>query len=348
MRSLSALILLPAAFITLSVACKKDLGQQVRVNTSADGQVKSDDRNCGGVRIVCGMLAFDNEDHFRQVYECLEASYEEHMNAFHVEWGFLSDDEYNNMAETLGFLEEQPLIDFEFTLGFQTYRKRFDDLEELWLANGMDILNDPDDARCVHDMVYSTILNQEGAVMVGGVIYFVSEDCEWFSISDGNCTVYNNCIANPQECAGEKVWFVNDVDDKCFYNEESIAWGETSNRRSKQRFRHELTVYPYTTPLGQLVSVQKCYRKVLGVWLRHRAQRSMTTTGNAFRNNCVNSTAVSGFVSDRRWRRVLRVEMNGEYIGLLDAYPYFRECGVKCEFTNPVGSSNIKLPSACN
>jgi hypothetical protein len=350
MQRISMPILFVAAITSVFMACKKEpLSQASPDRGIAKGGEVREGRECAElVRLQCGMLSFNDQAHFQEVYDCLEAAYEAHLDAFEAQYGYLSEDDYNDTADQLGFVDEQPLIDFEVVLGFQSYRKVFDNLESQWLGSGMDLGNDPDDSRCVDDPIHGALLNSSGALMVGNVIYFLNDDCEWLYIQDGDCSDYNICIIDPPSCSGVKAWFAIEVGDKCYYNEESVAWDQSSNKRYKQRFRHELTVFPYTSPTGALVSVQKCYRKRLGVWVRHRAQQSMTTNGTVFRSDFVRNISVAGYASDRRWRRVLRVEMSGPYQGLVDRFPYFQECGVQCSFTNPIGSRTIKLPPSCN
>lgn len=74
--------------------------------SSAPYHAKSGGSDCTrSVRVVCGMLYFNDRGHFDEVYNCLLAAYEAHMDAFEAQWGDLSEDDYNDMADQLGFWE---------------------------------------------------------------------------------------------------------------------------------------------------------------------------------------------------------------------------------------------------
>ena len=86
------------------------------------------------------MLSFVDHAQFEAAYNCLEAASEDHLDAFETSYGHLSEDDYNAMADAIGFVEEQPLIDCESTLSFTTYRMRMAGLESTWLANGGEVV----------------------------------------------------------------------------------------------------------------------------------------------------------------------------------------------------------------
>jgi len=52
------------------------------------------------------MLYFNSAAQYQEVYDCLEAAYDAHIDAFEAQWGHLSEDDYNDMADLLGFVDE--------------------------------------------------------------------------------------------------------------------------------------------------------------------------------------------------------------------------------------------------
>jgi hypothetical protein len=84
------------------------------------------------------MLSFVDTTHYRIVFDCLEAEYNAHVNAFGSANASLSEDDFNDLADQLGFVDEQPLIDFEQQLGFPSYRRWYENELEQWFDNGGD------------------------------------------------------------------------------------------------------------------------------------------------------------------------------------------------------------------
>jgi hypothetical protein len=130
------------------------------------------------------MLVFTDADHFQEVYDCLEAAVEAHLDVFEAQWGYLSEDDFDNMAEQLGFVDEQPLIDFENALVFTSYRKVQAALEDAWLDAGGDPSDGPFQTDLFHDDVMATLMNTEGAVMIGGDVLLMLPDGEVISFCD--------------------------------------------------------------------------------------------------------------------------------------------------------------------
>ena len=298
--------------------------------------------------VDCGMLVFEDSIHFQWVYDCLDAVYENHNQLFIEEYGSLSEEDYNDEADSQGWTEEQPLLDFEDALGHNSYRKKFDDLEDVWLANGADFDYDPDDENCIDDPILATLLNENGAFVIGNIVHFVDANCEWWYLENFDCQSVEDCILDPNNCEGiEKAAIHPSVGVQCFYNEPDADNFSSSTRKVKIKVRHSHNSGgAYSSPTPQFRATQRCYRKKLGVWMRHRAQQMLYTQVNALQDDCSTNAQIDGSVSDRRWRRVFTMDM--VYQGI--EYPFFRECAAGTTFSNPVGTHSLKLPvsSSCN
>lgn len=177
--------------------CRKEPEEVI---SSATGAVspKHGGEDCvkDSLTIECGMLSFTSQQHFTDVYDCLEAVYEAHLDAFEALYGHLSEDDYNDMADQLGFVEEQPLVDFENALSFTSARRTLADAEALFLGSGghpaeSPLLNSPYD-----DDIMATMFNENNAVMIDGVIHVIDADGEQWSFCD--CATYEQWLVDPQ------------------------------------------------------------------------------------------------------------------------------------------------------
>jgi len=139
------------------------------------------------------MLSFQTQSHFDEVYDCLTQAYESHMDDFEGQYGYLSDADFDQMSDQLGFVDEQPLIDFESALGFNSYRRQMAIALTAFLAGGGDPEYAPETA--FEDDVMEAMVNSYGAVMVGGRINMVNEHGDAISFCD--CATYEHYIADP-------------------------------------------------------------------------------------------------------------------------------------------------------
>ncbi len=142
------------------------------------------------------MLSFTDQQHFTDVYNCLEAVYEAHLDDFEAQYGHLSEDDYNDMADQLGFVDEQPLMDFENALSFTSARRTLADAEAIFLGNGghpaeSPLLNSPYD-----DDIMASMFNENNAVMIDGVIHVIDANGEQWSFCD--CATYEQWLLDPE------------------------------------------------------------------------------------------------------------------------------------------------------
>lgn len=93
------------------VSCSKDkvLEQQSNDNKNEIRLVTLTDGSKTGVTL----LEFSSVEHYEATIAMLETQMEQHEDAFLASWGSLSDDELNAKEAEVGFVDHQPLIDFE-------------------------------------------------------------------------------------------------------------------------------------------------------------------------------------------------------------------------------------------
>lgn len=211
MRQLPLPLLFMAALISVFMACKKEVTLEstdrgVVKDDLSGGDVRPGVRGCmERVRLECGMLSFADQDHYQLVYDCLEAAYEAHLDGFEAQYGYLSEDDFNDMADQLGFVDEQPLIDFEGVLGFTSWRAQYDAALDAFIDAG----GDPEQfgqADLFADVVSGTLHNEHGAVMIAGVIYLIDRHYRAWSFC--SCEKYEGYLADPTN-------FENIEDDDC-------------------------------------------------------------------------------------------------------------------------------------
>lgn len=186
-----------AAFIVciFGASCSKE-PENALTGTAGAALAKDGGADCiEGVEVECGMLSFSSQQEFTEVYDCLEAEYEAHLDDFEATYGHLSEDEYNDTSDALGFVDEQPLIDFENALSFVSARRTLADAEDLYLGTGAHpnespMLNSPFD-----DDILAAMFNANYAVMIDGVIYAIDENGEQWSFCD--CDTYLEWLSDP-------------------------------------------------------------------------------------------------------------------------------------------------------
>lgn len=193
MRTLRLYFLSFVVVATVMVACRKE--PIASAPSSADVQLKNGADCAVGVSIECGMLAFVDRTHFDEVYQCLHLRHEAYLDWFEDQYGSLSEDAYNDMADQLGFVDEQTLIQFEDALVFSSYRKYIADLEEAWLAGGGDPEFGPGASDLFDDEVLATLVNENGAVLIGGIVHYTAPDGQETDFC--SCELYEQYMANP-------------------------------------------------------------------------------------------------------------------------------------------------------
>lgn len=102
------------------LSCQKD-----RLDTSAapSSMLQRHGSSCAsGVRLACGgrILEFTDTAHYQAVYDCLEVEYQAHQDWALGQYGLLDDEAYNDILDSIGFNDDEPLEEFEQCLGFSS------------------------------------------------------------------------------------------------------------------------------------------------------------------------------------------------------------------------------------
>lgn len=193
MKPLASLLLLIAGFL---VSCRKNDNEWQRQNSpvaeptslneiyQGEPPVKKGCLICPSpinknVRFENGMLAFENEEHFRLVRNCLTQTREENVSQYqNLVSQFITEDDIVKQ-------EEKIFKEFEsWYPGFVSLRMKWRQQEDAWLAAGMSEEALPE-APPVLDPAEQTLLNAEGSVKIGSQIYNIYTDGR--VVKEGSC-----------------------------------------------------------------------------------------------------------------------------------------------------------------
>lgn len=176
----------------------------------------------------------------------------------------------------------------------------------------------------------------------------VDRNCETWLITNGDCSLIQQIHDNPEgvnDPGANKAQIIG-PGGECRYNESDKGTKSSGNRRAKWKFGHSVDMYNPYNPTGVFLSVQRTYKKKLGMWLRHRSDQNMDMTGEASDETC-DQNSFSATRSDRRWRMKLTHAPVKYYFGLPIKLLYFKPCSASTVFTAPSIVHTERLPSGC-
>jgi hypothetical protein len=122
------------------------------------------------------MLEFSSIQHYEATIASLENQLEQHEDAFLADWESLADEALNDKEIEVGFVDHQPLIDFENYYNIPvTLRQVYVTAEALWLNNEvLDLATFPR-SKFPFGVAEMTLLNGGGEVKIGDKIIKVTE-----------------------------------------------------------------------------------------------------------------------------------------------------------------------------
>jgi hypothetical protein len=157
------------------------------------------------ITLVCGsVLRFGSQTHFDNTYNCLEAEYEAHCDAFELANAGLTEDQYNDLIDATGWNEEQTLMAFESAFpGYFSLRKLIEGQMDIFLENTvLDEANNPDD-HYIDDDIERAMYNKFGQVVIGTILYDYEPDGAHFEVTNPSCSQILALQANPAGMIGQ-------------------------------------------------------------------------------------------------------------------------------------------------
>lgn len=162
--------------MTLFIAsCSKDKATEQDQNNN-NNEIKLVTLGDGSKSTVT-LLEFVDVAHYEATISSLETQMEQHEDAFLAAWSSLSDDALNAKEVEVGFVDHQPLINFETAYSIPvTLRQIYVALEAQWLNNEELVMESDPALTYPFSAVELTLLNADGMVKIGDDIIQLSKN----------------------------------------------------------------------------------------------------------------------------------------------------------------------------
>jgi hypothetical protein len=250
----------------------------------------------------CGsytMLHFTSEAVYDAAYTCLEQEYENYNDAFSNQYAQLNDDDYNDLIDSLGFEEEQTLIDFEVLKNHSSLRNKLHIDEAIWLAAGADTLTYPA-GHAVNDVIEQALLSKDGNVRIGNYLIHYAFDGSVIIAANLDCSAFEQAINDPS-FTSPNITRIENSDPDCVFKE--AKWGFKSYDNSNKRYYWEVR-FRNGTSKAYATSVIKNFRKKNGTWKKGAARLYVKVAGQAHSITCDTFSAFSYDEKDKRRRNL--------------------------------------------
>lgn len=231
-------------------SCKKDVVQNNAVadNTSATIDYSAIKKTSGKAG---SMLVFESWEHFNEVKNALVSLCVIHTNNYisPLAKQGLEDDDLTAQIEKDGFNAFQPVLDFGKKLSFESFYKLAEEKEKIWMNQNVEQLDPASDPFVNVERYESALLNNNGDVMIGSVVFNLS------NVSFGKNT---SCDQNGN-------------------NSRTVWYPYTSSIGKRQR---EMKGNIGPRPLQSISSTTMKYRKLSGGWAYWFTSPFATVEGN--------------------------------------------------------------------
>jgi hypothetical protein len=278
------------------IACNKD----ELIEKTELSQVSAARINCfDGIQRDCNgeILMFNDEAHFVEVYECLQQQYEAWNDAFELQYSSLNDNDFNTLADSIGFNEDSTLVAFEQNYpGYVSQRSKLRSLEALWLDNtNLDPATNPYNNDYLDDLILQTMFNQYQEVRIGNRILHISEiDGTVYTLQAGFCDLLSTLRSDPTSLIGNPA--VTSHQDSTGTSEckvNKFKQGE-KNLPNQEYYFWKLSFNNYFLIGTSAKGCMKYYKqKNNGKWKKHKRKISVDVYGTAWNWDCDTSDTYS-------------------------------------------------------
>lgn len=329
-----------AAVLIVVAGCQKEqlTQQSSNLNSKPDSQISlREGGECAeGVGIECGYIpTYTDMQHFEDVYNCLDEAYEIWNDDFEAEHADLSEDDYNDYCDSVGFEDDQPLIDFENALNFDSYRKCLHELEETWLANGAVDGDHPENGDIIEDDIMATMFSCDQTVIINDTIYWINEGVIYI-VTELSCDLLVQLQADPDGVSTNDSRVIifpttgPENDCKSWGGDEN--WNNYANNK-KYRWDTSFRYYPWGTSIKGKI---KSYKKKNGNWKKYRTDLVVNPYGVQYDRGC-NENAPYDWTKHKRRKKL---KMKHVYWNEKRQY---QSGGVHCYFSGSTGSNTKTL-----
>lgn len=292
---------LPFSALLVISACKRNetdvvlLSQSPNYVTTRQGcTVEAQPFTCGSY----SMLHFSTQSAFDAAYTCLEQEYETYNDSFSVLYSQLSDDDYNTLIDSVGFEEEQTLIEFEQLKNHSSLRYKLRTDEDAWLAAGANSNSYPSD-HAIEDMVYQSLLSKDGNIRIGNDLIHFASDGSLLIVSNANCSDFELAMNDPDYQSGNVIRIFNsDTACRSFGDlSDEVVYSSTKKYKWKVSFWNGVNIsYPG--------AVLKNFRLKNNSWKRFATRSYVKVSGQVHSLSCDTSLPFSYKEEDKRRKKV--------------------------------------------
>ncbi len=240
------------------------------------------------ISVESGMLVFNSPSDFSQTIEYLDFKYAEYTDAFVAQYPGKTDDELADIADAVGFNDEQPFINFENQYGIYSLRSQITAAEDFWLATtaGDETAPpDPDDTY-MDDSETRTLVNANGQVKVGSTYYVFNSDGSYY-VSGGPVQVAALQSIQSGRPLPEGVKLVNTALLVAGCRAIVSKKDKITNGDNTWRFKYKVSIFdgPFAGP-GNVKAITKSLRKKNGRWRKHISWVAAQAWGNVVAGDC--------------------------------------------------------------
>lgn len=332
MRNLVYLIVI-AIFMA---SCSKDKFAEQQP-TNNQGEIKLVTLTDGSKTSVT-LLEFSSVEHYEATITSLETQMEQHEDAFLAAWSSLSDDALNAKEDEIGFVDHQPLIDFENEYNIpSTLRQVFVAAEQQWLNNVDLVVENSPSLTYPFGMAELTLLNTDGMVKIGDNIIQLTKRGFVQIANLDIATVIR--IKNGDMSALQEPSVTTSIED-------GGGKGECTNWKGKD-YPHEYVsgsrkvikhVHFHSYPWKGVGSAEiTSYKKQGSSWKKYKMDLGVAVQTDFRDNNCSNTLMMwSGW----KYKKAKSIEKNNASWGAFPQYRAEKNLSVFGQF-NYAGNSNM-------
>lgn len=216
MKTLTKILLILTVFLIVfacqKIEVNKKQNNQGRLKNAENSEISYD-----LITVDNGILVFESQEDFETILAQLEEAQMNWVTEFNETYGYLSEEEFNYFADSLGYFEDQPLVEFEEVLGFTSLRSVIQEALNEWLETGDTNWENNPDHHFIFDPFFRTLLNPDLAIKIEGIIYFIQGPTSCYEITDGKISTLNglknylskNESANYESSLPENVSYFN-------------------------------------------------------------------------------------------------------------------------------------------
>lgn len=285
--------------VILFVSCEKEQSNSLPNNNIDNIKLIKFDN---GMKSDVTILQFSTWDHYFNTIAQLEINVDQYVNQFSSQYLSLTDDQYNNLIDSLGFNEQYPLNQFESNLNFKkSLRSVFMNLESIWLDNDSLVFANAPQNKYPFTLEEMTLLNEFGEVMIGIGILKVMKDGFIF-ITDGDLETLNKFNNNDKTVVNQNNVISNlktgvDEADCKLWKFETNYFTYASEQKKVNYHSH---FHSYPSHCVSNVELTSYYKNNSGNWRRYSLNMTLENKTFFFDSDCKH---ISTILEPNRSRR---------------------------------------------